>query len=418
VFGIISLYGQRERFTLADTTFEQFSLLTTHSIRFYPDTSTIRPESYIFLDSIITFLNKNQRIGLEVHVNDNKYEKRNLSWYRSKEITNYLKQHTVDTRATIYWQDKSEAENTIGRRTASISKDAMPFLDYEVEFTVRTRLNFFTLADTTLGVGDLLCTYEIVFEPGKPVILPESFPFLNSVSVFMFQHPNLVVGIFVYSDTLLEPGQNSKLTIQRADSIKAFFVRKGISKKQFYAHGWGNNYPIYTTNEINSAATKEEQLALHQKNQRVEFEIRSATFKFSDKQFIEGSLSSPAPIYFQLNKDSILPACYPFLDSVADFLRAHPNFVVEVGVHTDSRGNHYGSNLSMRRARSIVEYLENKGVSKLHLVPHGYSDSKPFKTEDGVHLTEKYIMNKKTQEERELLFAMNRRTEFKILKIQ
>jgi len=81
-----------------------------------------------------------------------------------------------------------------------------------------------------------------------------------------------------------------------------------------------------------------------------------------------------------------------------------PNSIVEIGSHTDSRGSATSNqSLSERRAKSVVEYLISKGISKDRLFGIGYGENKLLNNcEDGVQCSE-------------AKHALNRRTEFKIL---
>ena len=49
------------------------------------------------------------------------------------------------------------------------------------------------------------------------------------------------------------------------------------------------------------------------------------------------------------------------------------------------------------------------------MVAKGYGEERPLRMADGVVLTEKYILSKKTKQEQEALFDLNRRSVFKVL---
>ncbi len=81
-----------------------------------------------------------------------------------------------------------------------------------------------------------------------------------------------------------------------------------------------------------------------------------------------------------------------------------PNSIVEIGSHTDSRGSATSNqSLSERRAKSVVEYLISKGISKDRLFGIGYGENKLINNcADGVQCSESK-------------HSANRRTEFKVL---
>ncbi|PWV56981.1 OmpA family protein [Chitinophaga sp. S165] len=110
-------------------------------------------------------------------------------------------------------------------------------------------------------------------------------------------------------------------------------------------------------------------------------------------------------IYFDFNKADIRADAQPSLEIVVKLLADIPGSIVEVGSHTDSRGNDaFNLQLSQKRAASVANYLVGKGVEKARIKSKGYGETKlRNKCGNGVTCSE---------EEHKL----NRRTEFKIVK--
>lgn len=84
-------------------------------------------------------------------------------------------------------------------------------------------------------------------------------------------------------------------------------------------------------------------------------------------------------LYFDSNAFSIKPQYNDALDKLAGFLKAHPDYRVNIFAYCD---NTYGSAaynklLSERRANTVAEYLENKGVaeSQIHKAGMGGIDT-------------------------------------------
>ncbi|MBO7431972.1 MAG: OmpA family protein [Elusimicrobia bacterium] len=100
---------------------------------------------------------------------------------------------------------------------------------------------------------------------------------------------------------------------------------------------------------------------------------------------------------FEFNSDKIAEDNYAGLDVVAEFLKETPNVSVKIEGHTDNIGTkEYNQKLSERRAKSVANYLINKGVDSSKITTEGFGFSKP-------------IASNKTAEGR----AKNRRTEMK-----
>ena len=109
-------------------------------------------------------------------------------------------------------------------------------------------------------------------------------------------------------------------------------------------------------------------------------------------------------IFYDFDKWDILPASEIELDKLVKVMKDNPNWKVELGSHTDSRGSDaYNLKLSQKRSESAVDYIVSKGISKDRIIAKGYGETQLVnKCDDGIPCSE---------EEHQ----MNRRTEFKIL---
>ncbi len=90
----------------------------------------------------------------------------------------------------------------------------------------------------------------------------------------------------------------------------------------------------------------------------------------------------PEPIAFLHGKDQILPESHWVLDSVAATLETHMNVqLVEIGVHSDSRGSSaFNKRLSQQRAENVLRYLHKKGIPRERLSAVGYGEERPIDT--------------------------------------
>lgn len=84
-------------------------------------------------------------------------------------------------------------------------------------------------------------------------------------------------------------------------------------------------------------------------------------------------------VFFEFNKDDILPQSFPLLDEVVQILRDHPNINIRVEGHTDSRGSaRYNQDLSQRRANSVRMYLMGRGVEAHRIESIGFGQDRPI----------------------------------------
>lgn len=109
------------------------------------------------------------------------------------------------------------------------------------------------------------------------------------------------------------------------------------------------------------------------------------------------------PIYFDYDLWYIRKESKVILNRVFDLMKKYPEMVVEIGSHTDSRGDaKYNAILSEKRAKSTKEYLVESGIDAKRIIAKGYGESVPIvkcKTDESC-----------TEEQHEL----NRRSEFVI----
>lgn len=115
-----------------------------------------------------------------------------------------------------------------------------------------------------------------------------------------------------------------------------------------------------------------------------------------DKTFIETE-----PIYFDYDLWYIRKESRKTLNKVIALLQKYPKMKIEIGTHTDIRGNNkYNLELSQKRSDAVMEYFNEKGINLERLKAVGYGETQPIihcETEDSC-----------TEEQHEI----NRRCEF------
>jgi len=133
----------------------------------------------------------------------------------------------------------------------------------------------FTLIDSRFQVSDQFRSYSILFDFGKPGLHPDSFLTLDSLTFLLNQNPSLTLEIAVHTDTRSSAIMSSRLSQRRAESIRDYFVSKGIAAERFVAKGFEGTRPLISDKEIAALKSVEEKETAHQKNRRVEFRILS-----------------------------------------------------------------------------------------------------------------------------------------------
>lgn len=139
-------------------------------------------------------------------------------------------------------------------------------------------------------------------------------------------------------------------------------------------------------------------------------------------------------IFYEFDRADLTPESTEALDKLVEMMNENPNITIELSAHCDYRGNDdYNQRLSQRRAESVVRYLIQHGVARDRLTAVGYGESRPkiitkklaetllagdpkVKVHETDTLTETYILAFKDKDAQEVLNALNRRTEFRVLR--
>ena len=132
-------------------------------------------------------------------------------------------------------------------------------------------------------------------------------------------------------------------------------------------------------------------------------------------------------VLYEFDSADLTASSTESLDSLTLLMNENPNITIELSAHCDYRGNdEYNIRLSQRRAESVVNYLIAQGVASDRLTPVGYGETQPkvikkklaerypFLHENDT-LTEAFIL-KLPEEQQEICNALNRRTEFRVLR--
>ncbi len=123
--------------------------------------------------------------------------------------------------------------------------------------------------------------------------------------------------------------------------------------------------------------------------------------------FKEGDVITMDNIYYDSNKALIRKDAARELDKLAATLQKFPSMVIELGSHTDSKGEAQDNvNLSEKRAQAAVDYIAKKGIERNRMLAKGYGESVLVNgCTDGVSCTEAEHQK-------------NRRTTVKIIKVR
>ncbi len=152
--------------------------------------------------------------------------------------------------------------------------------------------------------------------------------------------------------------------------------------------GYFNNYI-----DLNTALAD---IPKGKKSHTINFKIELEPIKLNEEIVLEN-------IFYDFDKWDIRIDAEPTLDSLTSLLKLNPDIKIELASHTDCRGEEdYNLELSTKRAKSAVEFIEKRGISRDRLTYRGFGEG---------NLTVQCICESCTEEQHQI----NRRTTFKIL---
>ena len=94
-----------------------------------------------------------------------------------------------------------------------------------------------------LNAGENLTLY-INFETGKADIREESMPVVNEIYTMLKNNSGLKIAIEGHTDNAGNKAANQTLSAQRAASVKASLVKKGIPASRIETAGFGQDVPV------------------------------------------------------------------------------------------------------------------------------------------------------------------------------
>jgi outer membrane protein OmpA-like peptidoglycan-associated protein len=111
---------------------------------------------------------------------------------------------------------------------------------------------------------------DVLFEFDKATLLPKAEDTLQKAAGFVRERAAGVVQIEGHTDAKGDDAYNQRLSERRADSVRQWFVRKGLRDVRFSSRGLGETKPVAANAKPDGSDDPEGR----QKNRRVEIVIR------------------------------------------------------------------------------------------------------------------------------------------------
>jgi outer membrane protein OmpA-like peptidoglycan-associated protein len=131
---------------------------------------------------------------------------------------------------------------------------------------VRTDLDTMNADDidaSTLVVGQILASHNILFDFAKSIVRADSYKELNKIARLLKKNPSIVIELSAHTDAIGSYSANLKLSEDRANSARQYLLSNGIDTSRVIAKGYGETTPV------GDNKTEEGR----QSNRRIEFRI-------------------------------------------------------------------------------------------------------------------------------------------------
>jgi outer membrane protein OmpA-like peptidoglycan-associated protein len=102
--------------------------------------------------------------------------------------------------------------------------------------------------------NEIRITQQIQFDFNKATIKPVSFPILDAVNDVLVANPKITLEVQGHTDNVGNAAYNQKLSQQRADSVRAYLVKKGIADARLTSKGYGMSQPLVPNNSESNKA--------------------------------------------------------------------------------------------------------------------------------------------------------------------
>lgn len=91
---------------------------------------------------------------------------------------------------------------------------------------------------------EIRITQQIQFEFNRATIRAVSFPTLDAVYDVLSANPKITIEVQGHTDNVGSATYNQKLSQQRADSVRAYLVKRGIAESRLVSKGYGMTQPL------------------------------------------------------------------------------------------------------------------------------------------------------------------------------
>lgn len=256
----------------------------------------------------------------------------------------------------------------------------------------------------------------IYFDFDRAELTADSRKRLDSIAVKdnSFWHTGRVT-LAGHADPTGSNEYNLQLSTRRIETVKAYFIRKGVPAESFVENPFGETKPLVNESLQSTHALERRVEIIFQDEQAVipDEDVvatpRKISEQIADTALKAGSSIVLRNIQFMGGTHRMLSTSNWAVDELLVALQSNPGLEIEIQGHiccvdgpADGLDHETGGlNLSHNRAKAVAEYLIAKGIADTRIKYKGFGHSQPL-----------YPYPEQSETER----ILNRRVEIKILK--
>lgn len=134
--------------------------------------------------------------------------------------------------------------------------------------------------------------------------------------------------------------------------------------------------------EADQAASKRAFEELSGQQDKIRLQAREAEIeKLKAKKVPEGILVTLGDVLFDTARSQLKPGSLQKIYPIVEYLKTHPETMVKIEGHTDSRGSEsYNAQLSQMRAEAVREFLVSNGIAPNRITAQGMGENFPVAT--------------------------------------
>lgn len=248
---------------------------------------------------------------------------------------------------------------------------------------------------------------NIYFDKNSIYPSKKSYGTIGSLLVYLKKNPNVNVHFEVFSDAQGAEEVNMEVSERRAKILADYMQQQGVAAKRITTAAYGDARPVNTCkkcSEAQHAENRRAEVSLHEGQGRGAAQSATDEEREVEAQTVRTASDKNVSQFRNIGyaKNSLYPdkSSYANIGNLIAFMRANPNAVVVLDVHSDAQGSENANKkVSDERAKILSSYLQQNQIGEKRIVLRSHGSSRPLnKCSAGVPCTEaEHALNRRVE---------------------